>query len=490
MEGMGQVAEKLLRRGQTEASHAATMATPRRWPALLLLCAAQLIVVLNFQIANVALPLIGAGLGFSQGALQWVVSANALAYGGCLLLAGRLADLYGHRRIFMFGLGLFALGSLACGLAPGQGVLLAARAGQGIGAALFTPATLALLADTFPEGPERNRALGIWGTAGPIGGILGLLGGGSLAAAFGWRWIFFLIVPIAVATLLAAPFAVPGDGEHHTAERPDWVGALTGTGGIVALVYGLTSVTTEGNRLIRTALPLLVGGLLLLLFVAVERRVTDPLLPRTVFRSRERIVANLVSFLHGASTNTPIFFFTLYLQQVRGQSPLETGVAFLPCNLALIVAALGAKPVIDRLGQRRAMAGGMGVVVVGLLLLARITPEGSYLTILLPGLVLWGAGLGLAQIAAVGAGTAGTTGAERGVAAGLINTGAQVGTAVGLSIMVTSATMRTNILAAGAQPSTLMLISGYRWAFVVGSLIAALGAIIALSAQRNDQGRQ
>lgn len=200
--------ENVLRRHRAEVSCGSVAETPRHWPALLLLCAAQLVVVLNFQIANVALPLIGAGLGFSQGALQWVVSANALAYGGCLLLAGRLADLFGHRRIFMVGLGLFALGSLACGLAPGQGILLVARAGQGLGAALFTPATLALLADTFPEGPARNRALGIWGTAGPIGGIVGLLGGGSLAAVLGWRWIFFLIVPIAAATLVCTPFAI------------------------------------------------------------------------------------------------------------------------------------------------------------------------------------------------------------------------------------------------------------------------------------------
>ena len=461
-------------------------AVPRRWPPLLILCAAQLVVVLNFQIASVALPLIGKGLGFSQSSLQWVVSANALAYGGSLLLAGRLADLFGHRRIFMIGLGIFATASLACGLAPGREILLLARVGQGFGAALFTPATLALLADTFSEGPERNRALGTWGAAGPIGGIVGLLVGGGLATALGWRWIFFLIVPIATATVIFTPSVFGKEEEDRAYVRPDWAGALTGTGGIVALVYGLNGVTATGNRTLLAAVPIAVGVLLLALFVGIERRSSGPLVPPTIFHNRERLVANAVSFLHGASTNTPIFFFTLYMQQIRGHSPLTTGLAFLPCNLVLIIAALVATRMVDRLGYRRTMAVGMGTVVVGLILLARLTPEGTYLATLLPGLILWGAGLGFAQIAAVGAGTAGATGTERGLAAGLINTGAQLGTAVGLSILVTVATIRTNLLAAGSQPTADMLTVGYRWAFIAASLLATLGLLVSLVVKRND----
>ena len=461
-------------------------ATPPTWTALALLCAAQFVVVLNFQVGSIALPAIGRGLALSPGGLQWVVSANALAFGGTLLLGGRLADLYGHRRLFMLGLAIFAVASLACGLAPLPAVLIAARAAQGLGTALATPAALALLTDAYPEGEARNRALGIWGAAGPVGGIAGLLLGGLLADSLGWRWVFFPGVPVAALIVALAPRALAERHERRASTRLDLAGALTGTGAIVALVYGLSAVSRSGFAAAGVLLPLAIATGLLLIFLRVEGRVAHPLVPLGILRDRDRIGANLVAFLHAASTNTPAFFFTLYMQDVRGHALLLTGLAFLPCNLAVIAgAALGTR-LADRGGYRLAMATGMAIVVVGLAALARIAVAGAYPTTLLPGLLLWGFGLGVAQVGLIGASTAGTAESERGAAAGLLNTAAQLGTAVGLAILVSVATARTAALG-GAAPGDAATVAGFRWAFLAGGGIAALGLLAALVAARGHK---
>ena len=452
----------------------------QQWAALALLCAAQFLTVLNFQVATVALPSIGRGLAFSQQGLQWVVSAHALAFGGALLLAGRLADIAGHRRLFMVGVGAFAGATLACGLAPNAPALLAARVVQGLGTALFTPAALALLGDTFPEGTARNRALGIWSAAGPFGGIAGLLGGGALAGALGWRWVFFISVLVAALTLACAPLALRGRCERRAGERLDWAGAVLGTAAIIAIVYGLNGATTVASTPLRVILPLVGGFALLALFVAVERRIAAPLVPLSLFRRRALLGPNLVGFLHAAVTNTPFFFFTLYMQQIRGHSPFITGLAFLPTNLALVAgAALGGRGA-DRFGARRTMIGGMVLEVASLLLLARIAVAGSYWATLLPGLICEGLGLGIVQVAAVGAVTTGAAERERGLAAGLFNTAAQIGTAVGLSILVTIATARTGTLTDGAAPTADGLVAGYRWAFLGGGVLALIGLLVAV----------
>jgi EmrB/QacA subfamily drug resistance transporter len=464
--------------------------TAQQWAALALLCAAQFLTVLNFQVATVALPGIGRDLAFSQQALQWVVSAHALAFGGSLLLAGRLADIAGHRRLFMLGLGTFAAATLACGLAPSGAILIVARVVQGIGTALFTPAALALLSDTFPAGTARNRALGIWSAAGPLGGIAGLLGGGLLAGALGWRWVFFIGVPVAALTLACTPFALAGHRERSTGERLDWAGALVGTAGIVAVVYGLNGVAAATSAPLLVAVPLVGGIALLALFVAIERRMVAPLVPLKLLGRRALLGPNLVGFLHAAVTNTPFFFFVLYMQQIRGYSPFITGLAFLPCNLALVAgAALGGRGV-DRFGQRRMMIGGMILEVVSLLLLARIAVTGSYWTTLLPGLLFEGFGLAIVQVATVGAVTTGAAERERGLAAGLFNTAAQIGTAVGLSLLVTIAVARTASLAGGSAPAAEALTDGYRWAFLGGSVLAVIGLLLAIFLVRETESER
>ena len=469
----------------------ASTTTPQQWAALALLCAAQFLTVLNFQVATVALPGIGRGLAFSQQGLQWVVSAHALAFGGSLLLAGRLADIAGHRRLFMVGLGTFAGATLTCGLAPSGAVLLATRVVQGLGTALFTPAALALLGDTFSEGTARGRALGIWSAAGPLGGITGLLGGGILAGALGWRWVFFISVPVAALTFACTPLALKGRRDRPTGERLDWAGALVGTAGIVALVYGLNGATTATHDPLRMALPLAGGVGLLALFVAIERHLAAPLVPLALFGRRALLGPNLVGFFHAAVTNTPFFFFVLYMQQVRGYSPFITGLAFLPTNLALVAgAALGGRGA-DRFGGRRTMIGGMVLEVASLLLLARIAVAGSYWATLLPGLLCEGLGLGIVQVAAVGAVTTGASARERGLAAGLFNTAAQIGTAVGFSLLVTIATARTDSLAGGIAPTADMLTTGYRWAFLGGSVLALIGLLVAIFVVREaEPGRR
>lgn len=457
----------------------------RRWPALALLCAAQFLVVMNLQIVAIALPVIERGLGFSPAGLQWVVSANVLAFGGFLLLAGRAADLFGHRRLFRGGLALFAVASFGCGLAQTPPMLIAARTAQGLGIALFMPAALALLTDTFAEGPARNWALGIWGAAGPLGGILGSF----LASTLGWPWVFFLGLPIALLAFGLAPELLPEHRSRQGSGRLDIAGAITGTAGIVLFVYGLTRVTAEGVTRLVAAAPIVLALGLLVAFVLIEARSADPILPPRIFRQRLLTGANIVAVLHGASTNTPIVFFAVYMQQVRRASPLETGLAFLPCNIAVVAgAALGSR-LASRIAYPRTMAAGMGIVVVALPLLARMTVDGGYAGRLLPGLLLWGLGVGVAQVGIIGAATAGVAASTRGRAAGLLNTSTQIGTAIGLALLVAVATTRTSFLAGGGPISALALVDGFRWAFYAGTVLAGLGVLAAVMIGRGAPGR-
>lgn len=472
--------------GATDRGRADESQGGRRWPALALLCAAQFVGVMNFQIVAIALPMIGQGLGFSSTGLQWVISANALAYGGFVLLSGRAADLFGHRRLFRVGLALYAVASLACGLALSPPLMIAARTAQGLGTALFTPAALALLTDTFPDGPERNRALGLWGGAGPLGGIVSVLVGGFLATHLGWPWVFFLSIPIAVVAFGLAPALLP---EHRSRQGPgslDLAGAITGTAGIGLFVYGLTRVTGDRFSSLVSAVPIALALGLLATFVLIEARSADPILPLRIFRRRLLTGANIVAVLHGAATNTPIFFFALYMQQVRDASPLATGLAFLPCNLAVVAgAALGAR-LASRAGYWWTMAAGMGIVAVALPVLARMSIDGGYAGTLLPGLILWGSGLGVAQIGIIGAATTGVEATARGLAAGLLNTSAQIGTALGLACLVAVATARTEFLSEDAAIGTAALVDGYRWAFYAGASLATLGVLVAFVIGRGD----
>ncbi len=439
--------------------------------ALVTLCLTQLVVVLNFQGASIALPEIQRVFGLSTVSSQWLVNANALAFGGLLLVAGRAADLFGHRRLFSLGLALFAASSFAVGFAPSAGWLIVARAIQGAGTALFVPACLALLAASFPEGPARHRALGVWGAAGPVGGLAAILAGGALAEVVGWRAIFLLAVPFALVALVLTPIAFPRETDRVPGGL-DLRSTIAGIAGLSLLLYGLGEASRAGLTAVTTVGTLIAGIALLAGFFVVERRTATRLVPAALIGRGRLRLAMAVAFLNGAATNTPIVFFALYLQQVRGASLWETGLGFLPCNLALIAGSAVGGRVVSTWGFARTMATGMTAVVVGLIALTTISVDGSYLQTLLPGLIIIGCGLGVAQVAIVGAAAAASP-AEQGAAAGLGTTSAQVGTAVGLALLVALAGR-----SGGADPQ--QLVAGYRAAFFGAAGFAGLAVAVAL----------
>jgi EmrB/QacA subfamily drug resistance transporter len=449
----------------------------RRWLMLALLCVTPFLGVLNFQVVTIALPAIQRGLGFAQENLQWVVSANTLTFGGFLIVAGKAADSFGHRRLFIIGLALFIVASLAGGLASSQWILILARALQGLGTAIINPAALALLTDAFPEGPERNRALGLWGAIGPLGGALGVALAGVLVDHLGWPWVFFMNVPVAVLALLLTPLLIAGHRDRVVSRRLDLVGAMTITAGVVLLVYTLTQIVQTNVALLQVMISFIFALLLILAFVLIEVRSQHPLVPLSIFRRRTFTGANLVTLAFAVVANTPIFFFALYMQQIKGYSPFLTGLAFLPTNIAIILgSALGTR-LSNRLGYRRTTLLGIGVLLLAPLLLSSISVDGSYLSTLLPGLLMEGLGLGIVQVATMIAGMEGARAEERGLASGLLNMAVQIGTALGLAILVTVATIRTNVLT--GLPSVIARVAGFQWAFYAGVAIAVIGLLIA-----------
>jgi MFS family permease len=437
--------------------------------ALVALCLAQFCVVLAFQGTAIALPEVDQALELSVTTTQWLVSANALAFGGLLLPAGRAADLYGHRRVFMTGTALFAVSSLAAGLAPNAVWLIAARALQGAGTALFAPAAYALLTETFPEGPAQRRALVIWTAAGPLGGIGAILLGGVLAAAFGWRAVFLLGAPMVLPALLIARSVLP-ESRRRDRGRLDPVGVGAGATGIGLVVYALGSLPASGEIPMRAVATLAAGLVLIGVFIATERRSATPLIPPALLGQGDLPRSVMTAFFHGAATNTWIFFYSLHMQQMRGASPWETGLGVLPCNVAVI----GGSALGSRLGGwvsfRMVMAVGMVTSAAGLFAMTSVSASGSYLVTLLPGLVLIGFGLGIAQIGIFGAATAATDEAQRGVAGGMINTAAQIGTAMGLAVLV--------VVSSWAPGE----IERLHYAFICGGVLALVGVAAAVMA--------
>jgi EmrB/QacA subfamily drug resistance transporter len=446
---------------------------------LALLCVAQFINVLQFQSVTLVLPAVQHGLGFSSELLQWVVNTNVLAFGGGLLVAGRLADLFGHRRLFLFGLMLSAPGSLLSGFAISPFMLIIGRIIQGTSSAMMIPAALALLIDMFPKEAQRYRALGIWGAVGPVGGIAGTVLGTLMTDTFGWPWIFFLNVPLAVVTLLLSLKMLPDVGETPSSARVDVLGALLSTGSIVLLIAALTQIThPTGSWLI--PLSLLSGSLVsLLLFCLLELHLTHPLVPLHVLLRPQIAGANLVTLAYSAATNTPIFFFTLYMQQVRGFSSFLTGLAFLPTNLTLLCGSFLCAKLIRWVGAKMATVVGLVMVAVAALLFTRMSVSGEYTWILLPGLVLLGGGLGIAQVAVMVIGTAQVPISERGLASSLISMASQVGTALGLAVLASLANLRSTILTGHTQPSQGDLVAGFQWAFDGVAVFAVLSILLA-----------
>jgi len=451
------------------------------WMILMVLCVAQFVNVLNFQSVTLVLPALQHGLGFSSEQLQWVVSANVLSFGGGLLVGGRLADLFGHRRLFIIGLILGGLSTLACGFSFTQLMLILARILQGISSAMLIPAASALLIDTFPRGAYRYRALGIWSAVGPIGGMVGTLLGTALTDAFGWPWVFFMNVPL---MFVALPFAfklLPCVHEATEHVRLDVGGALLSTGGVVFLIAGLAQIVHPTGSVI-TVFALLAGFFAsLLLFCMLEMRIPHPLLPLSFFRRPAIVGSSLVTLAFSAVANTPIFFFTLYMQQVRGFSSFMTGLAFLPTNLALIGGSYISARLIRWLGYKLVTLSGLFMLTLGVLLFTRLSVAGSYFWMLLPGLILLGGGLGITQVVVTGVGIDHVTSTEHGLVSSVLNMASQIGTAIGLATLVMLANLHTSLYAGGyAQLSATEIVSSFQWAFYGGVAFALLSIVLML----------
>jgi EmrB/QacA subfamily drug resistance transporter len=459
--------------------------------ALALLAMAQFVVVLDASIVNVALPSIGRDLDFAQGDLSWVVNSYTLFFGGFLLLGGRLADLLGRRRMFIWGMWLFALASLVGGLAQSDIWLIAARAVQGLGAALISPAALAIVTTTFAEGSERNKALGVWGAVAGSGGAAGVLLGGILTDGLGWEWVLFVNTPIGIAAALLAPRLL-GESRDQSRTSFDIAGAVSVTAGLALLVYTLIDANDAGWGSTQT---LALGGVALVLlatFVAIELRARQPLVPFSIFKLRTLRGANVVGLLLGMSLFSMFFFISLYMQQVLGYEPLKAGLAYLPLAGTIIVSAGAASALVTRIGFKPTLIAGMLFITGGLVWFAQVSPTGgSYVgDILFPSL-LAAIGLGLAFVPTTIAAVTGTKPDEAGLASGLINTSQQVGGALGLAVLATVATGTTNdVIASGERNPLVSLTEGFQDAFLVGAGMALLGALLAATLISSRDSRE
>ena len=462
-------------------------ADPRRWQALALVCVAFFMTVLDVSIVNVALPSIGRSLHFSETGLQWVITAYAITFGGFLLLGGRAGDILGRKRMFLIGVVLFSAASLVCGLSSSAGVLVAARAVQGLGAAVVSPATLSIITTTFEEGAERNKALGIWGAMGGSGAAAGVLFGGILTKYLGWEWIFFVNVPVGALVLALAPSIVresraPGEGKSF-----DVVGASSVTGGLALLVYAISKAPVDGWGSTSTILLLIAAAAVLTFFVVWEGRVTQPIMPLSIFRIRTLAGANVVGALLGASIFADFFLLTLYVQNVLHYSALKTGVTFLATAGTTVLVAALAQWLTTRIGPRIVMTIGLALNTGGLIWYAQIPVHGTYAHDLLGGYLLFGFGLALAFIPVSIAALAGVGPREAGLASGLLNTSQQVGGAIGVAIASTVAISRATHLLKLGDSQAVALTRGYSLAFWVIAGISAAGVVAALALIRDAE---
>jgi EmrB/QacA subfamily drug resistance transporter len=458
----------------------------RKWLALGLLSAVQFMVVLDIAIVNVALPSIKVDLGFSQDNLQWVISAYALVFGGFLLLGGRAADLLGRRRLFLAGLVVFTIASLLAGLAWSEASLIGARALQGLGAAVITPAALSILSTTFVEGRERNIALGVWGAVGGFGAAAGVLLGGILTSALSWEWIFFVNVPVGVAGFLLTPLLLH-ESRDASVKRFDVPGAVLVTSGLSSLVYAITQAGQHGWGADRTIAFFAASLALLVGFVAWELRHPEPLMRFGLLRTRTVSGANVAGLILGTATFAMFLMLTLYMQQVLGYSPMKTGVAYLSVALSAIFWSAVAGQLVTRIGVKPVLALGMTALTGGLLYFTQVSVGGSYVADLLPGFLLIGFGLGFSFVPVSIAALAGVQPAEAGLASGLINTSQQIGGALGITALSTIATSHTENAVKAGTSLDAALVDGFHAAFIAGVGIAALGIVAALTLIRRDE---
>ena len=453
---------------------------PHRGLALGLILAAQLLVVIDVSIVTLALPAIQRGLGFSPAGLQWVISAYALAFGGFLLLGGRLADLLGRRAILVTGAAVFTAGSLACGLAGSAGLLVAARAVEGLGAALMAPAALSLILVLFPEGPQRTKALGAVGAVSGAGGAIGVLAGGMLTTWLSWPWIFFVSLPVGALIVAGARPLLPESRAGLGHRRFDVAGAVTVTGGLSLLVYAVVTAAGHGWASATTAGLLAGAAALLAAFVVVEARSAAPLLPPSFFANRTVTAANLAGLLLGGVMFPTFVFLSLYMQQVLGYSPIRAGLAFLVIAAGIIASSGLAQHLVTRAGAKVVLAAGLAGLAAAQVLFTRLPAHGSYAAHLLPGFLLVAAALGLAFVGVLVASATGVKPGDAGLASGLINTSRQIGGAIGLAVTTTIATARTASLLHSGHPGAAALTGGFHDAFVVTGALALAAAAVAI----------
>jgi EmrB/QacA subfamily drug resistance transporter len=457
----------------------------RKWLALALLCAVQFMVVLDIAIVNVALPSIQVDLGFSQENLQWVISAYALLFGGFLLLGGRAADLLGRRRLFIIGTVVFTVASLLAGFAWSEGALIGARALQGLGAAIITPAGLSILTTTFAEGRDRNAALGAWGGVGAFGAVAGVLLGGVLTDALSWEWIFYVNVPVGAAALLLAPVLLR-ESRDLKVRSFDAPGAVLVTGGLVTLVYAITQAHEYGWASVETIGVLAASAALLGGFLAWEARAAEPLMPFSIFRLRTVSGANVAGLILGTAVFAMFLMLTLYMQQVLGYSAMRTGVAYLAVAGTAIVWSGVAAQLVNRVGVKPVLIAGMASLTAGLVYFTQVSVGGSYLGDLLPGFLLIAIGLGFSFVPISIAALAGVQPAEAGLASGLINTSQQVGGALGVAVLSTIATSTTSNAVSTGTGVPFALTDGFQAAFIAAAGIAIVGVLAAIVLVRRD----
>ena len=448
------------------------------WFVLVLICLAQFMVILDATIVNVALPSIQKDLNLSEANLQWIINSYTLFFGGFLLLGGRAGDLLGRKRVFLVGLVIFTTASLLNGLSTSEGMLIGFRALQGLGAALISPAALSIISTTFAEGKERARALGVWAAIAIGGSAFGLVLGGWLTQSFSWPWIFFVNVPVGVATFLLALRFVPESREEGAHRSYDIAGAVTITGGLMSLVYAIVKAETKGWTASTTLIFFAAAIVLIVAFVFRELRAVQPLVRLSIFRVRSLLTANLTMFLVFSGMFAMFFFNTLYIQRVLGYHPLKAGVAFLPFTAGIMISAGIASGFAPRIGVRPVAAVGMILTAIGMLFFARMPVHGSYAVDVLPGMILASLGMGAVFMPLTLIATTGLEDEDQGLASGLFNTSQQIGGALGLAILSTIAASKTH----GGSPA--QLVHGFHYAFAGGAVIVLLGLAVMVALLR------
>jgi EmrB/QacA subfamily drug resistance transporter len=449
-----------------------------KWVVLVLVCFAQFMVVLDATIVNVALPSIQTDLGLSEANLQWIVNAYTLVFGGFLLLGGRAGDLIGRKRLFLGGIVVFTVASLLNGFAVNEGMLIASRALQGLGAAFISPAALSIISTTFEEGAERARALGVWAAIAIGGAAFGLVLGGLLTQLLSWPWIFFVNVPVGIVTFALALRLIPESRDEHAHRSFDVAGAVSVTGGLMSLVYAIVKAETAGWGSATTIGFFTLSAILLASFVVIELRSKAPLVRLSIFRVRSLLTANVVMLLVASGVFAMFFFNTLYIQRVLGYGPLEAGLAILPFTAGVMLSAGLASQFAPRVGVRPVAALGMLVSAIGMLLLVRLPVDGTYVADVLPSLIVTSLGMGAVFMPLTLIATTGLQDEDQGLASGLFNTSQQIGGALGLAILSTLAASKTTSAGGATDPEAL--VTGFHWAFAGGAAFVLAGLVTML----------